>query len=262
MYMKKILKLSILLLLCASLTGCSRAELEVLEPQTDSDDTEGLYSSRLPSTPDSGKEYIDSFIFIGESTTYHLKSRGVLSGGTDTHQVWAPKSGTINLDTETHALKIVFPDTGEEMSFFSASQIKQPQAVILTFGLNGAAAKHSRGEFFFGNCYLSLINEIRAASPSTVIILQSAFPIAADMDMSNFSVDAAALRDCISVINTWSERLAEREGFYYLNTCEVLCDGDGFLKKEFDVGDGHHLTTLAYEKILEYIRTHSYKENL
>ena len=30
---------------------------------------------------DKGMSYIDSFIFLGESTTYHLKSRGVLSGG-------------------------------------------------------------------------------------------------------------------------------------------------------------------------------------
>ena len=30
---------------------------------------------------DMGTKYIDSFIFIGESTTYHLKSRGVLNGG-------------------------------------------------------------------------------------------------------------------------------------------------------------------------------------
>ncbi len=260
--MRKISKLSITILLCAALVGCSRADIGVSESLDDSEHTEKLHTARLPKSADMGTDYIDSFIFIGESTTYHLKSRGVLSGGKNTRQVWAPVSGTLNLDTATPSAKIVFPDTGEQITFLQAAQIKQPQAVILTFGLNGAVSKVSRGEAFFANCYMSLIEEIKKASPETVIILQSCFPIAADMDMSNYTVDAAALRDCIVLINTWSERLCEREGFCYLNTAEVMCDSDGFLKAEFDVGDGHHLTTLAYKTILEYIRTHSYKENL
>ncbi len=260
--MKKISRLSIIILLCALLVGCSRADIGVSESLEDSDYTEALHTARLPLSADMGKDYIDSFIFIGESTTYHLKSRGVLSGGKDTRQVWAPESGTLNLDTTTPCAKIVFPDTGEQMTFSQAAQIKKPSAIIFTFGLNGAVGKVKRGEDFFADCYLALIEEIKKASPDTVIILQSCFPIAADMDMSNYTVDTAALRDCILLINTWSERLCEREGFYYLNTAEVMCDNDGFLKDEFDVGDGHHLTALAYKAILEYIRTHSYKENL
>ncbi len=260
--MKKISKLSIIILLCAALIGCSRADIDVSESLDVSEYTKELHTARLPKSADMGTDYIDSFIFIGESTTYHLKSRGVLSGGRDTRQVWSPASGTLNLDTTTPSAKIVFPDTGEQITFSQAAQIKQPRAVIFTFGLNGAVGKVSRGEEFFSDCYLSLIEVIKKVSPDTVIILQSCFPIAADMDMSNYTVDAAALRDCIALINTWSERLCEREGFYYLNTSEVMCDGDGFLKAEFDVGDGHHLTTLAYQTILEYIRTHSYKEKL
>ncbi len=260
--MKNILKLSITILLCTALTACSPKNISVSDAQDATGDTESTLSARLPRTADMGKDYIDSFIFIGESTTYHLKSRGVLTGGRETLQVWAPESGTLNLDTTTAKTKIVFPDTGEKISFFQAAQIKKPRAVIFTFGLNGAVQKASRSERLFADCYLALIEEIKGASPDTVIILQSCFPIAADMDMSNYSVDVAALRDCISLINTWSERLAEREGFYYLNTTEALCGTDGFLKKEFDIGDGHHLTALAYQTILEYIRTHAYTEEL
>ena len=72
---------------------------------------------------DMGTEYIDSFIFFGESTTYHIKRRGVLRGGKDTKQVWAPKGGTVNLDTTIAGVKIVYPETGEEMTVGEAVRI-------------------------------------------------------------------------------------------------------------------------------------------
>lgn len=205
---------------------------------------------------DMGTEYIDSFIFIGESTTYHLKSRGVLNGGKDTLQVWSPKSGTINLDTTISSLRIVYPETGKEMTVAEAASIKKPQRVLLTFGLNGAVQKISRGEKYFRDCYNSLIDAVLQGSPDTRVILQACFPIAADMDMSNYSVDATTLNSYITTINSWSAKLAQERGLGFLNTSEALIDENGFLKQAYHVGDGHHLTTEAYEVILKYIRTH------
>ena len=77
--------------------------------------------SPLPQSEDMGQEYIDSFVFIGESTTYHLKSRGVLSGGTNTDQVWGPKSGTLMLDPTTASCRIVYPETNEEIDIAEAA---------------------------------------------------------------------------------------------------------------------------------------------
>lgn len=211
----------------------------------------------MQQTADMGQEYIDSLIFLGESTTYHMKSRGVLAGGQQTTQVWAPKSGTANLDSSAAHLKIVYPQTGEEISVGEAAKRAQPKRIILTFGLNGAVQKISAGEAFFRYCYMALINAILENSPNTEIILQSCFPIAADMDVSNYSVDVIGLLECIKTINCWTHALAEDEGLGYLNTAEALCDEGGFLKKRFDAGDGYHLNTQAYLVILRYIRTHA-----
>ena len=63
---------------------------------------------------------IDDIIFLGESTTYHLKSRGVLSGGTETKQVWAPRSGTLMLDSATSECRIIYPETNEELPLIAA----------------------------------------------------------------------------------------------------------------------------------------------
>ncbi len=215
-------------------------------------------STVLVPCDDLGQEYIDSFIFFGESTTYHLKSRGVLRGGTETTQVWSPKNGTANLDTTISEIKIVYPETGEEMTVYDAAKQKKPQRIILTFGLNGAVTKLKKGEDYFKTCYKSLINDILSASPDTTIIIQSCFPIAENMDMSAYSVDAKTLNEYIDTINGWSLSLAEELGLGYLDTQEVLRGNDGYLRQEYQAGDGYHLTAEAYRIILKYIRTHTY----
>lgn len=249
------IRLSIYLLIIVTvinLPSCRSGNTDV-SVELGGEDTDGTV---LKSCEDRGQEYIDSLIFIGESTTYHLKSRGVLSGGTDTKQVWAPENGTLNLDMTTKNVKIVYPDTGEKLTFAQAAAKSKPKYIVFTFGLNGAVQNVRRGADYYKSCYRSLIDSVRNASPDTKIIVQSAFPIAKNMDMSNYSVDTKTLNEYIDLINSWSLELAREDGLSYLNTAEILKDGDGWLKYDFQNGDGHHLNAEAYRKILEYIRTH------
>ncbi len=255
------IKLSIYLLLtalCLNLAGCARRSYT--DTGADADISGQMSQSAiLPVSEDFGQEYIDSFIFIGESTTYHMKSRGVLSGGRDTKQVWATERGTLNLDLTTPNVKIVYPQTGELLTFAEAAARERPKYIVLTFGLNGAVQNIKRGADHYKSCYLSLINSVRDASPETKIILQSAPPVASNMDMSNYSVDVKTLNEYINTINSWSLELASKEGLRYLNTAEILKNEAGELRAELQIGDGHHLTAEAYEEILYYIRTHGYK---
>ncbi len=212
----------------------------------------------LSPTDDMGQKYIDSFIFLGESTTYHLKSRGVLSGGTDTLQVWGPKSGTLMLDASTASCRIVYPESGEEIDVSEAMRRKKPKYIMLTFGLNGATKSISKGSEYFKGCYKKLIEALQSASPESIVILQSCFPVAENMDMTNYSVSASTLNSYIDTLNKWSCQLAEELSIGYLNSAEILKDANGFLFEEYQVGDGYHLSRAAYLKILEYTRTHSY----
>ena len=213
----------------------------------------------LSSTEDYGQAYLDSLLFFGESTTYHMKDRGVLSGGQNTHQILAPDSGTVNLDHSTPSLLVRYTETGEYLSLKEAVERKQPEYMVLCFGLNGAIQKNRRGEEYFHSCYRALIDVIRQASPDTRIILQSAPPIARTMDMRRYSCSAEELNRILDTINGWTRELCRQDNLRYLNTAEVLKDPDGFLRSDYDVGDGHHLTRSAYEAILAYIRTHGYQ---
>ena len=249
----KLLTILLALAACLSLVACS------------ADDTEkSIQCNERPSalllpSEDYGDEYIDSFIFFGESTTYHLKSRGVLRDGTNTKQVWSPKCGTVNLDFTTKDIKIIYPETKEELSVSEAAARSKPEYILFTFGLNGAVQKINKGKDYFKRSYLLLINSVKKASPETKIILQSAFPVSNNMDTSSYTVDALTLNSYIDTINNWTAELATEEGLRYLNTSEILKKEDGTLKSAYDSGDGHHLTKEAYIKILTYIRTHGYK---
>ena len=91
----------------------------------------------LGETGDMGQAYLDSIVFVGDSTTAHLRSRGVLSGGTDTKQVWVPSDNTLLLDLNITAKKIVYPDTGEQLTIAEAAAKAKPAYMVLTIGLNG-----------------------------------------------------------------------------------------------------------------------------
>ncbi len=250
----------LLLILCFFISACTPAATESPSESTDNSLTTSLdgISYPLAQTADMGMEYIDSFIFLGESTTYHLKSRGVLSGGTETNQVWGPKSGTLMLDPTSASCRIVYPETAEEIDIAEAAKRKRPKYLMLTFGLNGATGIISKGKDYFFSCYERLIDTILSASPETKIILQSCFPVAKNMDMSGYSVDLTTLNKYIDTINEWTCQIAKKRSLGYLDTAKILKSADGSLIDEYQVGDGYHLTVSAYKKILEYIRTHAY----
>ena len=250
----KLLILTVALICALTLTSCTRDE--VLPPVLN---TAANASCILGETEDMGDGYIDSFVFFGESTTYHMINRGVLTGGTSTHQVWGPNSGTVNLDSTTASLLIRYPETGEYLSVQDATAKKKPAYLVLTFGLNGAVQNVKRGKDYYKNCYRSLIQALRIASPDTKIILQSCFPVAENMDMQYYSVNVDELNALITTINSWVLELAEEEELRYLDTAEILTDENGRLFASYQIGDGHHLTREAYIKILYYIRTHGYE---
>lgn len=257
---RKLLSLALLFFLILPLPACRKTPSATasLSPAPDAEE-ETRSAVILQETEDFGQAYLDSFVFFGESTTYHLKSRGVLSGGTETTQVWGPDSGSVTLDSTVTSLKIRYPETDEYLTVEEAVRKKQPNYLLFTFGLNGAPSHIKRGKTYFQSCYRLLINAVRAASPSTKILLQSCFPIAENMDMSRYSITLDELNDQIRTINEWTLEIAEEYDLRYLNTAEILTDENGRLLSDCQNGDGYHLTKAAYVKILNYIRTHGYQ---
>ena len=210
----------------------------------------------LTETADMGQAYQDSIIFVGDSTTAHLRSRGVLTGGTETRQVWVPSDNTLLLDFNITQKKIVYPATGIEMTIAEATEKDKPAYMILTIGLNGITS-FVNNKNLYQNCYGSLIDTIKKASPDTKIILQSVYPVAANQ--RTFTADAVTLNGYIDILNGYVKELAADKEVRYLDTNSALKGPDGLLPESYQNGDGIHLTAEGYRVILDYIRTHGYQ---
>ncbi len=202
----------------------------------------------LPLTPDAGTAYQDKIVFVGDSLTAHLINRGVLTGGTDTKQVWRCENNMMNLNSEVTSAKIIFPGTGEKMTVAEAAARAKPEIMIITLGTDWGVSY--LGETEFKDCYSGLIKAIQKASPKTKIILQSIFPVTAGCTaLDNGKIDAA---------NKWVKAVAAENGCRYLDTQSILKDEKNCLKDNYcNSSDGIHMGKEAYVAILEYIRTHA-----
>ena len=249
---------------------------DALGPGDKTEDTQDVPAGTTPDTSavlgkseDMGQGYIDSMIFLGDSTTYHMKSRGVLTGGKDTKQVWSGSdvdedgsiipAGTLTLDGRITTAHIYYPKTGESLTIAQALEKEKPQYLVITLGVNGISyvdLEDTKSVNKFISCYRALVDSVHKASPDTKVILQSIFPVTEAYSqngngITNQKIDAA---------NTWIMQLAKDTGCKYLDTASVLKNDSGAMAPAYDNGDGYHLTTEAYKVILQYIRTHGYTD--
>ena len=214
----------------------------------------------LEETSDFGQDYIDKIIFLGESTTYGLQRYGVLSGGTNTKQIWTGattkngkviSSGTLSLSPHIDQTKIFYPDTESAISISDAVKKSSPQYLIITLGLNNGASYYSENEF--KNCYRILLDSILAVNSETRIILQSLFPVSKNCGIKAYYPER------IQTCNKWIYDIAEEYNLKYLNTYEALANEQGYLKDEYDNGgDGIHLNATGLVAVIDYIRYHGY----
>ena len=211
-------------------------------------------STILQKTPDMGEEYIDRIVFLGDSTTNGMKRYQVLPGGRDTTQVWTPDGGTMTIN-ESAKMKIVYPETGEEIYIHEAAARKKPDILVITLGHNfySKVTDKEKIELYFKAEYKKLIGSIKEASPDTKIILQSIFPIVTSVYKHSKTIS----NEVINERNSWILDVAEEMNLYYLDTASYFKDENGDMIEKYTNGDGCHFNADGYRRELEYIRTHA-----
>ncbi len=209
--------------------------------------TSGSTETALAETSDMGQEYVDKFIFLGDSTTYGLGYYDVVNDS----QVWTPASGTLTLSLWSTAT-IVYPDDESELSIKDAVTKKQPEYMLITLGVNGVSFMD---EEYFITEYTKLVQAIKEASPNTKIILNSIYPVSA----SYSEKDNGITNEKIATANIWVERVANSLGVKYMDSESVLKDANGALPDNYGNGDGLHLNTDGFNLVINYLRTHGYQ---
>lgn len=214
----------------------------------------------LKESADMGQEYIDSIIFLGDSRTYHMKNRGVLTGGKETKQTWSGydsktggPSATLMLDGMIHKTNIYHELDGKPKTVAEAVAAEKPKYLFISLGFNGlASAKENNFITYYGK----LIQSVRQASPETKIVLQSIYPVTEAYEQGASGITNAK----IETVNTWIVKVAKQNGCKFVDTASVLKNDQGVLIASYATEDGYHLTKEAYVAILQYIRTHGYTD--
>lgn len=235
-----------------------REDYPIYDPEAPGDPADVVLPAHarvLPETSDAGQSYIDRMIFVGESTTAHLRSRGVLTGGTKTQQVWSNDSNTMTMDLNILQKNVRYPVSGVEMTIAEAARSAKPDYIVLSFGMNGING-FVKNTDLYKTAYGMLIDAIHEASPTTVVLLQTVYPAA--VNQTAFAEGAAALNANVRALNELLPTIAEQHDAYVVDTASCLVDAQGMLRSDYQNGDGLHLTHAAYTAILNYLRTHAY----
>ena len=227
---------------------------ELKQQTTDNSDTLQSHAA-LKETPDYGANYINTIIFLGDSTVSQMREAGVLYEGEDTTQIWSDADGKLALDAKIDKTEIYLPASNRTVYVSDAAAELKPDYLLITVGLENGVRYCTEKQF--KDYYTRLVVAIKEASPSTHIILNSIFPVSKKYERSTQGIS----RDKIDTANSWIVEIAEEQGVRYLNSAEALKNSSGYLDSKYDSGDGLHLSADGYAAFFEYVRTHGYKNN-
>ena len=224
-------------------------------PRSGSGYPEGYKPSPVPSED----PYIKTLTFFGDSTTYHLKARGGIAGDKIIHG----KAYTVSLKYLSDLRIRTASETDDDYKTVSDYFLTHhPGRLVVTVGLGGGVTYVQSGKLDrdgFMSYYKRMIGYIAEASPETVVMLQSIFPV---LETNGIGANNEAIVE----VNSWIREFADENGLYYFDTHSVLTDENGALKSEYAVkkdssgkADGYHITAAGYEAILNYIIAYKYE---
>lgn len=205
---------------------------------------EGIHDEvLLAETPDAGEEYVDNTCYIGDSITLGLKVFKILPA----ERVFS--EGSIDPYAAGHNKMVTLPD-GTKVTAPQAVGYYKPQRVVITLGTN-AVSWISESAFF--HSYGQLIDDIRAESPETVVIIQSIPPVTEEYESHAIKLT----NKTINKFNLILLDLAAEKSAYFLNTASVLKNERGYFNEIYQSGDGLHHNQASYAIWLNYLRTHA-----
>ncbi|MDD2418221.1 MAG: GDSL-type esterase/lipase family protein [Oscillospiraceae bacterium] len=193
-----------------------------------------------PALSESFLDYVDDTIFIGDSRTCGLatyrfiKQKNVYAVVGQSH-IGARSEHFVNLGT------------GYLLTVAQAVAIKKPERMIVSYGINGVSFM---GEDSFMSEYSALIDELKSASPNSLLIIQSILPVSSYYEICT---DPRLTNHKIDNYNAKLKQLALEKDCRFLDISSLLKDNQNCLSSIYDSGDGLHFNIHAYEVILQYI---------
>ncbi len=213
------------------------------DPETDQVIEEGIVNP-VPLSEAKSSDYLNSCIFVGDSITYGLASYNVVPSA----NVYASMSMSIS-KVETATIDTQYG----KMTIAEALQLKQPENIYVMLGSNGAAFMSVNDMYQSFSSFMNIVSDI---CPDSNIYILSVPPVTAEKEASTETPVSNADLD---EFNNKILEYANRNDMYYVDICTALKDDLGKLPDADAENDGLHLKYSAYEKLIDYVLTHTAK---
>lgn len=188
-------------------------------------------------------DYFADAAFIGDSRTQGLR---LYSGLKDTNWLCS-----VGLTVETAATE-KFSVADGKYTALDALGVLKPAKVYIMLGLNELGWKSAD---IFIEKYAAIIDAALAANPDCLVYVQSILPVSAAKDAGGTWCNNAN----VNARNERLKELAEEKGVYYLDVASAFRGEDGCLPAG-DTPDGIHLTPGLCVSWLDYLKTHTVRE--
>ncbi len=180
--------------------------------------------------------YFDRLVVAGDSIAngwqyYNIlpKNRSIAYGGLSTFgfSVWE------------------YDTTGTTLSMQDTLKKVNPTLLYICLGMNDVNQISAEQ---YVQQYKELLQSIKQIVPDCLVVVQSITPVASTNEYPKITNDA---------IKRYNSKLQEmlaslgREDIIYFNAYKSLLDDKGMMDLKYDAGDGLHINTDAYKKLLE-----------
>lgn len=213
------------------------------QPNSESQNiTEEGIINPVPESEAKTADYLNSCIFVGDSITYGLASYNVVPSA----NVYASMSMSIS-KVETAKIDTQYG----EMTIAEALQLKQPENIYIMLGSNGAAFMSVNDMYQSFSSFMGIVSDI---CPESSIYILSVPPVTAEKEAS---AETPISNEDLDEFNQKLLEYANRNDMYYVDVCSALKDESGKLSESDAENDGLHLKYSAYEKLINYVLTHT-----
>lgn len=201
----------------------------------------------LPSSQDTGLEYLFNLTFLCDSSFSAVNSFGANFGSTASSQVWLPSSGTLAA-ANASSTAIIYPQDGSEKTPGDAADVYEPSRLVIYLG--GDQLSTATAESFTAG-YTALIQAVQSASPNTKIICCSIGSVTAAYAGSD-----GLSSQLVAQANDWIRQVCASTGVYYGDLASILNGDDGYLKAEYAEANGRSISSAGINAVMDYFRMH------
>ena len=200
----------------------------------------------LGETEDMGDDYMDKIYLAGDSVFWNFGLYNVF----DASRVWAKPCTNPN---NVYEKKVDVNNVQSPYTIPELIEKYKPEYVILSLG--GCQSQSGDDEIpIFIEQYKKFLLDMQEVSTNTKFIVQSFAPVI-ELPETPFTNNTGRNK-----YNYYIAEMCEELNIPLLNISNLFKDENGSCKSDMCMSDGFHPNTKGMNAILEYIRTHGYKE--